>query len=194
MKKTFLLIISSLLIWTCIQSTRLRNSNYQQVQQRSKAGPLIETNVNQHAKPTALGKLFTLPDAEKIIGQPAHLADSSTKREGNVLIYRCAFKANSEDVKTHKTGAIYFLAEEYSQISSAQKKYSSIKKANENHEGIKVLDNLGDEAYFHSDGENFYFIMVRKGTSVFNMKVNKITSTTSLDDFNVTAKHITAAL
>ena len=53
---------------------------------------------------------------------------------------------------------------------------------------------MGDEAYFHSDGQNFYFIIVRKGEKMFRIKVNKITSTTSLKEFNMIAKNITASL
>jgi len=70
-------------------------------------------------------------------------------------------------------------------------KYHDIKTANEDHEGITTLTDLGDEAYFHTDSENFYFIMVRKGVIVFNMKVNKITSLTSRDEFNNVAQVIT---
>ena len=194
MKEIFFFIAPTILILACIKPAKLGINNNQQVQEQSKKDSLIETIDNQGAKPTALGNLFTLTDAEKIIGQSAHLTDSSTKDDGDVLIYRCSYKANVEEVKTQKTGAVYFLVEQYNQISSAEKKYSSIKTANENHEGVKVLDDMGDEAYYHSDGENFYFIMVRKGTRVFNMKVNKITSTTSLDEFNLIAKRITADL
>ncbi|MGV8093724.1 MAG: hypothetical protein AB2L24_17840, partial [Mangrovibacterium sp.] len=72
--------------------------------------------------------------------------------------------------------------------------YASIKTANEGHEGIKILDDIGDEAYFHSDGENFYFILVRKGEKVLRMKVSKITGKTSLNQFNLIARNITASL
>ncbi len=65
-------------------------------------------------------------------------------------------------------------------------------KANEDH-GISVMD-LGDESYFHTDSVNFYFIMVRKNRKVFNMKVNKITSFTSPEQFKLVARKITDAL
>lgn len=139
------------------------------------------------------GRLFTKADADKIMGEPTHLADSSTKHETLLSSYLCAYKANAEDSKTTKTGAVYFLIEQYPQIPSAQKKYTDTKKANERL-GIEVLDHLGDEAYYHSDGKNFYFIMVRKGNKVFNIKVNKITSTTSLPEFKQTAHTIAASI
>ena len=57
-----------------------------------------------------------------------------------------------------------------------------------------MIHDLGDEAYFHSDGENFYFILVRKGLKMIRMKVNKITSNTSVAEFNRVARKITEAL
>ena len=77
--------------------------------------------------------------------------------------------------------------------TTAVRFYTSIKKASENH-GIKVLHDMGDEAYFHTDNQNFYFIMVRKGGNLFRMKVNKITKTTSLDAFYEIAKNISSEM
>ncbi|HKR03032.1 MAG TPA: hypothetical protein VJY62_00245 [Bacteroidia bacterium] len=190
MKKSFLLISVCFLVFACVQTTKSVENKDPQIQSPANTGSSI---ANQDSKPVTPDKLLTLPDAEKILGQPAHLADSSSGRDHNIFTYQCAYKANAEDTISGKTGALYFLAEHYSNVSDARKKYSFIKTANENH-GIKVLHDLGDEAYFHSDGRNFYFIMVRKGMRVFNMKVNKITSATSLDEFNIIAKHITDAL
>src|SRR5215211_2921854 len=65
---------------------------------------------------TDVRDLFTLSDAEKILGEPAHLADSASTLSGvaskasvndSVLhikitasSYRCAYEANAEDKKT----------------------------------------------------------------------------------------------
>lgn len=141
-----------------------------------------------------INNLLTLSHAEKILGEAAVLTDSASVEGKDASMYQCAFKARSEDPKSKKTGALYFLVEQYIEVNAAQKKYSFIKTANEKHEGVKILNDLGDEAYFHSDGENFYFVMVRKGTKVFNMKVNKITANTSSEEFNSVAKEITASL
>ena len=54
--------------------------------------------------------------------------------------------------------------------------------------GIKTLKNMGDEAYFHTDNQNFYFIMARKGNRMIRMKVNKVTSKTSLEQFYAAAQ------
>jgi hypothetical protein len=189
MTKFFCLSILSVILLRCHQPSALSNNNNQQPAETTVA----EVKMNPPQSSNHPGNLLTLSDAEKIVGEPAHLSDSSTTTKAGDLVYSCAYTANSKDNKTGKTGVIYFLFEHYKQVASAQKKYTFIKTANENH-GIKVLEGLGDEAYFHTDGENFYFIMVRKGAKVFNMKVNKITSTTSLDAFNLVAKKITDAL
>jgi hypothetical protein len=174
MNKIFYLLTTTLAIFGCSQSA-------------TSGRTILSENAGY-------ANVFTLPDAEKVLGEPAHLSDSASTVSKDVSRFSCAYSANAKDEKTGMTGVIYFLSEHYADLSAAQKKYSSIKKANENHEGIKVLNDIGDEAYFHTDGENFYFIMVRKGLTVFNMKVNKITSNTSLEQFHLIAKKITAAI
>ena len=139
-----------------------------------------------------LTNIFTLADAEKILGEPASLTDSSTKKGKEVVFYKSSHTANSKDTKG-KTGNVYFMIEDYEQVSSAHKVYSSIKRSNED-SGIKTLEGPGDEAYFHTDNENFYFILVRKGTKIIRIKVNKITEHTSLEEFNRVAGAITMAL
>lgn len=85
------------------------------------------------------------------------------------------------------------MIEDYAEIESAKKTYSGIMESNRKN-GINELKDLGDEAYFHTDNKNFYFILVRKGTKVLRMKVNKITNTTSREAFDSVANKITAAL
>jgi len=156
---------------------------------------------------TDIRNLFTLSDAEKILGEPAHLTDSGStipgvaskysvndsvapiKREAST--YRCAYEANAKDKKTGKTGIVYFLVEQYPLVSSAATVYSYYKRTNENGPGFKELHDLGDEAWFGNDP---LFVYVRKGNKIFVMKVNKMTSLTSLDGFNLVVKNITAAL
>jgi hypothetical protein len=133
---------------------------------------------------------FSKSDAEKILGEKAYLSDSSSTIKKDTLEIKTAYTANSKDKITGKTGVIYFMIEEYIHDSSAKNAYHFIKVANENHEGVKIINDMGDEAYFHSDGQNFYFILVRKGKIMFRAKVNKITSHTSLKEFNRISKKI----
>ena len=191
MKKFFYLITTVLILLGCGQSG---NNKDQQEQKQSTTDTAPEVKVNQSQSPIHPGNFFTELDAEKILGEQASLTDSSSTIKEDTLEYKCTYTANSKDQKTGKTGVVYFLFEQYAKVSIAKEVYSSIRKANENHEGFKVLYDMGDEAYFHSDGQNFYFILVRKGEKMLRMKVNKTTSTTSLDEFNLIAKNITAAL
>jgi hypothetical protein len=154
-----------------------------------------KTTEDQKVALIGVNELFTSDDARKIVGEPVHLEDSSTAHSGDAVItHHVSYKANNVDAKSGKTGAIYILIERYRELPHAQSKYSNIKKANEDHEGIKVLDDLGDEAYFHSDGENFLFIMARKDGNVLTMKVNKITSFTSRSEFDRVAKKLISQL
>ncbi len=153
-----------------------------------------KTTSSAQNKPFLHRVYFSQSDAELILGEKAHLSDSSSAINKDTLEIKRAYTENSEDSKTGKTGVIYFMIEEYSKESSAKEAYQFFKTANEKHEGVRTVDNMGDEAYFHSDGTNFYFILVRKGKIMFRMKVNKITSHTSLSGFNLVSKKMADAL
>jgi hypothetical protein len=169
-------------------------------------GPLSALNVFKASDTLSLTKiksLFTLSAAEKILGEPAHLADSGSTVPGiasktsvndSVLpikkmawSYRCAYEANVEDNKTGRTGKVYFLVEQYPQVSSAATVYSYYKRSNQNHPGFKERHDVGDEAWY---GDSPYSIYVRKGNKIVGIKVNKPTSKTSLDGFNQLVKNI----
>jgi hypothetical protein len=150
--------------------------------------------------------LFTLSDAEKILGEPAHLADSGSTVPGQVSkssvndsvlpikkmarSYKCAYEANVEDKKTGRTGKVYFLFEQYPQISSAATVYSYYKRSNQTHPGFKERHDLGDEAWSGNSPVSAYG---RKGNILFGVKVNKMTSHTSSEGFNQVVKKIAAA-
>jgi hypothetical protein len=136
--------------------------------------------------------LFTLTEAEKIMGESAQFTDSSTSLDNGNNVYSCSYTAIKED-KPGRKGVVYFLLLEYPDSDVASREYNSVLKANEKN-GIEILQGLGDEAYFHTDNENFYFIQVRKGKKVFRIKVNKLTSKTSKENFDLVAKQITEKL
>ena len=134
--------------------------------------------------------LFTLPDAVRILGEPARTTDSTLTQNDDGVVFKSTYTAVSPDAQTGKTGNLYIMIEDYKLITIAAAVYASIKKANENHEGIRVLHNLGDEAYFHSDGENFLFILARKNGIVLRMKVNKMTGNTRVEEFEKVAREV----
>ena len=135
-------------------------------------------------------KFFNQEQAERILGEPAYLSDSAAIQHDNVTSLRLTYTAIKSVPGTDKTGNIYFLYEEYPDSVSAHSEYAHIFKANADHDGVEVLSSVCDDAYFHTDSENFYFIMGRKGKGIFRMKVNKITHKTSLSAFRKLAEDI----
>ncbi|MEO5581825.1 MAG: hypothetical protein ABIR66_03980, partial [Saprospiraceae bacterium] len=94
---------------------------------------------------------ITKVDAQAILGEAAHLTDSTMKNKKNAVEYNLTYVSDAVDVKTGKTGNIYYMFEQYDQEAAANEVYDDIYKSNAIHEGIKVLTGLGDEAYFHTD-------------------------------------------
>ncbi len=137
---------------------------------------------------------LNLADAEKILGERTHITDSTVTINDIVTKSMFSFIADSLDKKSGKTGALYFLLDEYKDVQEAHKIYTKFYEENKDHEGVEILHDVGDEAYFHSDGENFYYISIRKGNKLIIMKVNKITSKTSLDEFNIVARNLASKL
>ena len=135
---------------------------------------------------------FTIEDAEKILGQSVYATERNISEGEGAASYKSAYKANQPDA-AEKTGNVYYMLEVYSDADAAHKQYKDMKRSNQDN-GILLLDGLGDEAYFHSDNVNFYFILVRKGERMMRMKVNRITSYTSLDAFHAVAKNITGRM
>jgi hypothetical protein len=131
--------------------------------------------------------ILSLQDAERILGESAHLENSSAYLEGNTKTYESSYFANTVDKATDKTGVLYFMYEEYENVESASLSYESIRKANERAPGVQPLTGVGDEAYFHSDGTNFLFVLSRSGNKMFRVKVNKTTSHTNKEAFMATA-------
>jgi hypothetical protein len=153
------------------------------------AAPPVEVS-----QPFYAGRLLLLPDAEKILGQPAHLTDSSSYWTYVAYTFQNTYTANKAEDGTGKTGAIYFIFQEFARIEDAIEDYAFIREGNRNNSGFEDLSNLGDEAYFHSDSENFLFILIRKSNRSFRLKVNKITAKTSRAEFDAVSEKITAAI
>jgi hypothetical protein len=169
--------------------------------------PAIKPRADNLAITTDPRDLFTLADAEKILGEPAHLVDSGWKAPGtgrenspndSVLPIKrtasswgSAYEANAEDKKTGRTGKLYFKIEQYPNISSAMTVYSYYKRSNETHPGFKEFHDIADEGW---TGNSPVSVYMRKGNKIFGIKVNRPTSKTSTDGFNEVVKKIAAAL
>jgi hypothetical protein len=154
------------------------------------AGPLHFEKCARSGVPIRL----TASDAREILGEPAALTDSATVVSRHAVSFSCSYHAVRSDSVTGKKGGIYFMYEKYGDAAAAAKAYAAIHSANQGHDGVRPLSGLGDEAYFHSDNENFYFLLARKGPHLIRMKVNKITRFTSLEAFHRIASGMVAAL
>lgn len=133
-------------------------------------------------------KVVTLADAEKILGERAHITDSTMSTQSNIVVYKSTYTANAGNDATR--GSVTFLFEDYKLQGDATTKYGFIKASHEGKAGFEELRGLADEAYFHSDKKNTHIIMLRKGTKVVTMKVNKITPKTSEKAFREVAAKI----
>jgi len=136
-------------------------------------------------------KLLTLADAEKIMGEAAALTCNVFTKKADTLEYKCDYTALAKDLATDKTGKLYFMDEVYKDAAAAHNAYMAIYAANSTHEGFQPVQGLGDEAYYHTDGKNFYFYLVRKGNKMFRMKLNKVTSHASENEFKKAGRLVT---
>lgn len=137
---------------------------------------------------------LSLIDAEKILGQSAKQKESTTENKNGITKFRCTFTANSADPKTNKTANLYYLLEEYPNEISSIKAYSDILEQNKNLPGLKKINEISDQAFLHTDGENFVIIISRKNNKILRLKVNKLTSMTSIDELQNISKKITETL
>ncbi|WP_089896211.1 hypothetical protein [Chitinophaga arvensicola] len=137
---------------------------------------------------------LTPADAAKILGQSVLLTQKSADQERNAMKYRSAFTAVESDPVSGNTGNVFYNYEEYSSVAAAQKTYTNILDDNRRNGNIQLLSNTGDEAFYQSDAKNFDLIMVRKKDKIIRMKVNKVTSTTSVAALKETIQRIAATL
>jgi hypothetical protein len=125
------------------------------------------------------------------MGEPTVLMCNTFVQRDGTLEYRCDYSALAEDDRTGKTGKLYFMSEVYTTEDAAKNAYTEIYQANRKHDGVEIVSGLGDEAYYHSDGTNFYFFLVRKDKKMFRLKLNKVTSHSSVTNFKEVARLIT---
>lgn len=137
--------------------------------------------------------LFGVQDAQWMIQAGAQRTESSHNQRPGRYTLNMTFTAIHPD-ENGDTANVYFMFTEFDNIDSAKSSYDGIARANADHEGIEQLEGYGDEAYFHSDGENFYFLLMRKGHKEVRLKLNKIISTSTRDNFLAMAKKVAGKL
>jgi hypothetical protein len=144
--------------------------------------------------PISPQNLFTIADAELILGEKAHFVDSSSAQKTGLFEYKSSYSAVHTEGGAEKSRNVYFMFEDYNEAAEAQKTLNGFKESNKNHKGFSLVKDLGDDAFFHTDSHNFYLIVVRKGKKMFRIKAHKLSKNTSLEAFNGVAKRITETL
>lgn len=133
---------------------------------------------------------LTLQEAQSILGEPAHIKESSDSVKIDLREYKSVFESNALDAATNKTGMLYYMYEDYKSEAAAKKTYKDIKESNQKSQGSEIMTQFGDEAYFHSDHRNFHFILARKANKMIRLKVNKVTSKTSVAALKRVAREV----
>jgi hypothetical protein len=167
----------------------LLNCNRGSVQENLNGPCAIQTDSGAIAS-----KVLTLSDAERIMGESAGLTCNTYSRKGDTLEYKCDYTADSQAVILGKTVKLYFMYEVYASVAAAENAYRFIYEGNRTHQGVEVVAGMGDEAYYHTDGTNFYFFLVRKKEKMFRMKLNKVTGKSSETAFKDVGKKIADAI
>ncbi|OYU65315.1 MAG: hypothetical protein CFE22_14565 [Cytophagaceae bacterium BCCC1] len=88
--------------------------------------------------------------------------------------------------------ALYFIFESYENELSAKKTFEDFRLSNQSLRGFETIENIGNEAFFHTDKENFGLIIARKGNEIIRLKVNKLNGKTSISELKKVAADIIA--
>jgi len=135
---------------------------------------------------------LTQANAERILGLPAKAMEHSTKERGGVTQFSCTYTA--VDKAANKTSNLYYVYEEYKTPESAHAAYEEMVSSNASMPGQTKIDSIGDETWLHTDRGNFDLVMSRKKNHMVRIKVNKITSKTSLQALLQFMKDITSEM
>jgi hypothetical protein len=129
---------------------------------------------------------LSMEEAEKILGEPALLSSRKDTAESNVYITKSTFAAKEAAGKAN----LYYIFERYNKEVDAKNSYQNIFDSNKKQKGFEQLTNYGDEAFFHTDKDNFCLIFIRKGAKILRLKVNKVTAKTSFSAFKKVGKAV----
>ncbi|QKJ32314.1 hypothetical protein HQ865_21980 [Mucilaginibacter mali] len=130
---------------------------------------------------------ISLAEAEKVLGEPAVLLNNTTSEKDGIRESNCGYAAKTADPEKHVTGSVYVTVKQYPSAAAAQKAYTDIVVANRMMAGQEKVA-IGDEGYYHTDGEHFHLFIFRKDREMAAMKINKITSKTSLPELRKLAE------
>jgi hypothetical protein len=115
------------------------------------------------------GHNLQIKEAEAILGEPCIQNEQTSTAENGGHQFKTNFVAKSDEkVK------LYYLFDSFETETSANNKFDEFYAGNASLTGFQKLENLGSEAFYHTDSENFSLIIARKGNEMIRIKVNKI--------------------
>lgn len=133
------------------------------------------------------GHKLTLNEAERILGETCELKESGNETKNGGHKYKSTHIGNSS-----ANHALYFIFESYENELSADKTFETFKVSNQSFQGFETIENIGNEAFFHTDKENFSLVIARKGNEIIRLKVNKLNTKTSITELKKVAADIIA--
>lgn len=140
------------------------------------------------AKPHACS-FFTYANAEKLLGQKVSGADTDETSENGSRRWGCTFSTASGEASPR----LLFLLIRDPNEETARTEFEKIRISNQKHPGFEEWAGVGDEAIVHTDGENFQFLMVRRGSNTIRIKVRR-SKTISLEDVKAVTASVAAKL
>lgn len=133
------------------------------------------------------GHKLTIQEAERILGEECQLKESGNEAKDGGHRYKSTHIGTSGP-----RYALYFIFESYTDESVAKKTFDEFKTSNQSAQGFEMVSNIGEEAFFHTDNENFGLIIARKDNEMVRLKVNKLSSKTSINELKKVAADIMA--
>lgn len=127
----------------------------------------------------------TQAEAEKVLGKPVQLKEKADENRGNTRRYTCTYS-----LKDDTTSNLYYVLEEFADDAAARNDFKNVIDSNAGMPGQQLVHDIGDETFIHSDAKNFCLIMARKGNKIVRVKVNRLTSTTSLPALKAVVNNI----
>jgi hypothetical protein len=137
-------------------------------------------------------KFVTLAEAEKVMGEKAHVKDSVWRNSGSITKFMTTMVANETDKKTGKAKKLFFSFENYPHETDAKELYALIKAENEKTAASSAIDEIGDGAFVVKDQLGFPFIMVRKGSKIFKFKTYYVTDKDGFERLKTLVKKVVA--
>lgn len=125
--------------------------------------------------------------ADRILGSQSRFEKVTAYVEDGTRAYQSAFRDDSSDPSTGKTGILYYIYEEYETADAAKSFLDSTLKANHINSADGVRMGNGAELHYLTGGHVIRTVMILKENHLIRLKVNPATSRYSQEEFQKVA-------